>query len=154
MRILVQRISEASVWVDGSVISRIGPGLLMFVGIRDGDGQEEVTLLAGKVANLRIFEDAAGKMNQSMLDLGLSALVVSQFTLYADLRKGRRPSFIGAARPEVAAPLVESFAGALRDLGLPVETGQFGAHMDIALINDGPVTIWLDSAELRPSATS
>lgn len=154
MRILVQRVSEASVRVDGSVISRIGPGLLMFVGIRDGDGQEEVTLLAGKVANLRIFEDAAGKMNQSMLDLGLSALVVSQFTLYADLRKGRRPSFIGAARPEIAAPLVESFAGALRDLGLPVETGQFGAHMDIALINDGPVTIWLDSAELRPSATS
>lgn len=150
MRILVQRVTEASVRVDGSVISRIGPGLLLFVGIRDGDGQEEATLLAGKIANLRIFEDEAGKMNRSMLDLGLSALVVSQFTLYADLRKGRRPSFIEAARPEVAAPLVESFAGALRDVGLAVETGQFGAHMDIALINDGPVTIWLDTADLRP----
>ncbi|HEU4792959.1 MAG TPA: D-aminoacyl-tRNA deacylase [Nitrolancea sp.] len=153
MRILVQRVTEASVRVDGSVISRIGPGLLLFVGIRDGDGQEEATLLAGKIANLRIFEDEAGKMNRSMLDLGLSALVVSQFTLYADLRKGRRPSFIEAARPEVAAPLVESFAGALRDFGLAVETGQFGAHMDIALINDGPVTIWLDTADLRPPAT-
>lgn len=151
MRILVQRVTEASVQVDGSIISRIGPGMLLFVGIRDGDGREEATLLAGKVANLRIFEDDARKMNRSALELRLSALVVSQFTLYADLRKGRRPSFIEAARPEVAAPLVESFAGALRDLGLTVETGHFGAHMEIALINDGPVTIWLDSADLRPS---
>ncbi len=153
MRILIQRVAEASVRVDGSVIGRIGPGLLLFVGIRDGDSQEEAALLAGKVANLRIFEDEAGKMNQSMLDLGLSALVVSQFTLYADLRKGRRPSFVEAARPEVAAPLVEFFAGALCDLGLTVETGQFGAHMEIALVNDGPVTIWLDSADLRPATT-
>jgi D-tyrosyl-tRNA(Tyr) deacylase len=153
MRVLIQRVAEAAVRVDGSVIARIGPGLLLFVGIRDGDGQEEVALLAGKVANLRIFEDEAGKMNRSMLELGLSALVVSQFTLYADLRKGRRPSFIEAARPEVAAPLVESFAGALHDLGLTVETGQFGAHMEITLVNDGPVTIWLDSADLRPLTT-
>jgi D-tyrosyl-tRNA(Tyr) deacylase len=152
MRILVQRVTEASVRVDKSVIGEIGPGLLLFVGIRDGDSAEEATMLAGKVANLRIFEDEAGKMNRSVLDCGYSALVVSQFTLYADLRRGRRPSFVEAARPEVAAPLVEYFAGALRDLGLTVETGRFGADMDIALINDGPVTIWLDSADLRPAA--
>ncbi len=153
MRILLQRVSEAAVRVDGTVIGSIGPGLLLFVGIRDGDSAEEAAMLAGKIANLRIFEDEAGKMNRSALDLGLSALVVSQFTLYADLRKGRRPSFIDAARPEIAEPLVEAFAGALRDLGLTVETGQFGAHMDISLINDGPVTIWLDSADLRPSTS-
>lgn len=152
MRILLQRVTEASVRVDGDVIGSIGPGLLLFVGIRDGDSAEEAAVLAGKIANLRIFEDEAGKMNRSALDLGLSALVVSQFTLYADLRKGRRPSFIDAARPEIAAPLVEAFAGALRDLGLTVDTGQFGAHMEISLINDGPVTIWVDSADLRPAA--
>ena len=152
MRILVQRVTEASIRVDESVIGEIGPGLLLFVGIRDGDSAEEATILAGKVANLRIFEDEAGKMNRSVLDCGYSALVVSQFTLYADLRRGRRPSFVEAARPEVAAPLVEYFAGALRDLELTVETGRFGADMEIALINDGPVTIWLDSADLRPAA--
>jgi D-tyrosyl-tRNA(Tyr) deacylase len=152
MRILIQRVTEASVQVDESVIGEIGPGLLLFVGIRDGDSAEEATMLAGKVANLRIFEDEAGKMNRSVLDCGYSALVVSQFTLYADLRRGRRPSFVEAARPEVAASLVEYFAGALRDLGLTVETGRFGADMDITLINDGPVTIWLDSADLRPAA--
>jgi len=153
MRILIQRVSEAAVRVDGRVIGKIGPGLLLFVGVREGDDQEEATLLAGKVATLRIFEDEAGKMNRSALDLGLSALVVSQFTLYADLRKGRRPSFVEAASPEIAAPLIDFFADTLRKLGLTVETGQFGAHMEIALVNDGPVTIWLDSTEIRRTPT-
>jgi|SRR5690606_39066717 len=149
MRVLIQRVSEAAVRVDGQVIGEIGPGLLLLVGVRVGDEPAAVTALANKVANLRIFEDDAGKMNRSALELGLSALVVSQFTLYGDTRKGRRPSFIQAAPPDVAKPLVDQFAEELRGLGLTVATGEFGADMKISLINDGPVTIWLDSDEPR-----
>ncbi len=149
VRVLVQRVSQASVTVDGQVVGAIGPGLLLLVGVRRGDDQATAEWMARKVAHLRIFEDEAGKMNRSVLEIGGSVLVVSQFTLYADVRKGRRPSFIEAAPPDEARPLVEAFAEALRSLSLPVETGVFGAHMDVALVNDGPVTIWLDSAELR-----
>lgn len=149
MRVLVQRVSEAAVRVDGRTVGEIGPGLLLLVGVREGDGPEEARFLAGKVAHLRIFEDDAGKMNRSALDLGLSALVVSQFTLYGDARKGRRPSFVHAAPPEVARPLVDSVAEELRRLGLHVQAGEFAAHMRVRLVNDGPVTIWLDSDELR-----
>ena len=151
MRILVQRVREAAVRVEGVVIGEIGQGLLLFVGVEHDDAEQDAEFLANKVANLRIFEDDAGKMNRSALDLGLAALVVSQFTLYADLRKGRRPSFIKAALPEVARPLVERVAEELRSAGVTVESGEFGANMQISLINDGPVTIWLDSTELRRS---
>ncbi len=149
MRALVQRVSEAAVRVDGATVGEIGRGLLVFVGVREGDDPAAASLLAGKIANLRIFEDDAGKMNFSALDLGLSALVVSQFTLYADVRKGRRPSFVHAALPEVARPLVDQVAAGLRDLGLTVATGEFGAYMRVHLVNDGPVTIWIDTDELR-----
>ncbi len=152
MRVLLQRVSRASVTVDGQVVGAIGPGVVLLVGVRRGDERSIAEWMAQKVAHLRIFEDEAGKMNRSLLEVGGSALVVSQFTLYADVRKGRRPSFIEAAPPDEARPLVEAFADALRRLGLPVETGVFGAHMDVELVNDGPVTIWLDSAELRGSA--
>jgi len=149
VRVLLQRVSEASVTVDGMLVSSIGQGVLLLVGVRHGDDRATAEWLAHKVAHLRIFEDETGKMNRSLLDVGGSALVVSQFTLYADVRKGRRPSFIEAAPPNEARPLVDAFAETLRALGVPVETGVFGAHMDVALVNDGPVTIWLDSAELR-----
>ncbi|MGN6033174.1 MAG: D-aminoacyl-tRNA deacylase [Thermomicrobiales bacterium] len=157
MRVLLQRVSHASVTVDGEVSGAIGPGLLLLLGIAEGDGQAEIDLLAGKIANLRIFEDAEGKMNRSLLDLladdvpEAGALVVSQFTLYADVRKGRRPSFVGAAGPATAEPMVTRFGDALTALGVPVAYGVFGAHMQVSLLNDGPVTIWLDSDELgRP----
>lgn len=155
MRVLLQRVSQASVTVDGTVSGAIGTGLLLLLGVAEGDGQTEVDLLAGKIANLRIFEDAEGKMNRSLLDVladgepDAGALVVSQFTLYADVRKGRRPSFVGAAAPAVAEPLVTRFGDALVVLGIPVAYGVFGAHMKVSLLNDGPVTIWLDSDDLQ-----
>ena len=155
MRALLQRVTRASVTVDGELISEIGTGFLILLGVTQDDTAEEGAFLAGKVANLRVFEDDAGAMNRSALDLlgdepaDVALLVVSQFTLYADARKGRRPSFVKAARPEQASPLVDAFADELRALGLPVKQGVFGAEMKVELLNDGPVTIWLDTAELR-----
>jgi D-tyrosyl-tRNA(Tyr) deacylase len=157
MRVLVQRVSAASVTVGGEVVGEIGPGLLLLVGVTHEDGEAEVELLSTKIANLRIFPDDAGQMNRSALDRlasgdPIGVLVVSQFTLYADNRKGRRPSFTRAAAPEVAAPIVDQLAARLVVSGLPVATGRFGATMAVSLVNDGPVTIWLDTAELRPIA--
>ena len=149
MRALVQRVSEASVKVGEERIAEIGPGLLLLVGVTHDDDAEAARYLAGKVANLRIFHDDEGKMNRSALECRYAALVVSQFTLYGDARKGRRPSFVHAAPPDLAEPLVETLAGELRALGLAVQTGRFGAEMAVGLVNDGPVTLWLDTAELR-----
>lgn len=143
MRVLLQRVSSASVTVDGVVTGAIEHGLLLLVGVGPLDGLAEVRQLADKVATLRIFGDDAGKFNRSLLDVGGAALVVSQFTLYADARKGRRPSFVDAAQPDVAAPLVKAFGRALELHGVRVEHGVFGAHMEVALVNDGPVTIML-----------
>ena len=144
MRLLIQRVSRASVTVGEGIISRIGNGLLILVGIGHGDGEAQAAFLADKVANLRIFEDEQGKSNLSVLEVKGEAIVVSQFTLYADTSKGRRPSFIDAALPEVASPLVDRFAELLRAQGVPTQTGQFGAHMQVEIQNDGPVTIWLE----------
>jgi D-tyrosyl-tRNA(Tyr) deacylase len=145
MRAVVQRVSEASVSVGDEGLGRIGLGLVVLVGARQGDTEEDADWLAEKVANLRIFESTSGRMDRSALDAGLPALVVSQFTLYGDCRRGRRPDFTAAAPPEVAEPLIERFIARLRDAGLHVETGRFRAHMHVALVNDGPVTIIVDS---------
>jgi D-tyrosyl-tRNA(Tyr) deacylase len=144
MRVLIQRVSQASVTVDQQVISKIGKGLLILLGVGHGDEEDQAQFLAEKVANLRIFEDEQGKTNLSVLDVKGEAIVVSQFTLYADARKGRRPSFIDAALPEVAAPLVDRFTELLKSQGVPSQSGQFGAHMQVEIHNDGPVTIWLE----------
>jgi len=144
MRLLIQRVSHASVAVEGQIISKIENGLLILLGIGHNDGEEQAAFLAEKTANLRIFEDEQGKTNLSVLDVKGEAIVVSQFTLYADTRKGRRPSFIDAALPEVASPLVDRFVELLRGHGVPTQTGQFGAHMEVEIHNDGPVTIWLE----------
>jgi D-aminoacyl-tRNA deacylase len=149
MRVLLQRVTAGSVSVDGQTVGHIGHGLVLLVGAGQRDTQDQADRLIEKVAHLRVFNDEAGKFNRSLLDVGGGALVVSQFTLYADARKGRRPSFTDAARPEVAAPLIDYFAQGLRRLGVaPVETGRFGAMMHVTIENDGPVTIWLDSDEL------
>jgi D-aminoacyl-tRNA deacylase len=149
--VLVQRVSEASVNVNGNVVGEVGQGVVLLVGVTHDDTVDDAEYLASKVANLRIFEDEEGKLNRSAVDLGLSALVVSQFTLYGNVRKGRRPSFIDAADPEIAEPLVEAMAQSLEGQGLRVGRGQFGAQMAVSLINEGPVTIWLDTEELRGS---
>ncbi len=143
VRAVVQRVQRAVVRVDGRVVAACGVGLLVLLGIADGDTEADAARLAARVARLRIFENDAGKLDLAVSDIAGEVLVVSQFTLIADTRKGNRPSFAGAARPEVAEPLVEHFCAALRDLGLSVATGVFGASMQIELINDGPVTIVL-----------
>jgi D-aminoacyl-tRNA deacylase len=148
MKALVQRVSEASVTVGERMVGSIGRGLLVLLGVEQGDGEGEAELLARKVAHLRIFEDDAGKMNRSVLDIGGAVLAVSQFTLCADVRKGNRPSFIGAAPPESADPLYARFCEHLAAQGAPVARGEFAAHMAVRLVNDGPVTIWLDTATL------
>lgn len=145
MRAVIQRVKSASVKVNGELVSEIGSGLLIFLGVAHNDTEKESEYIANKVANLRIFEDADGKMNLSLLDTGGSALVVSQFTLYGDCRKGRRPSFIDAARPEVANALYEQFISLLKEMNISTQGGTFQAMMDVELINDGPVTILLDS---------
>lgn len=144
MRALVQRVSQASVTVSGETRASIGPGLVIFLGIGPEDGDAQLNYLVEKIAHLRIFGDEAGKINLSLLDLGAEAIVVSQFTLYADTRKGRRPSFTGAAPPALAEPLVQAFVEAMNQIGVPTQTGVFGAEMKVALINDGPVTLWLE----------
>jgi D-tyrosyl-tRNA(Tyr) deacylase len=148
MRSIIQRVSSASVTVDGQVVAAIERGFLVLLGVTHGDGEAEAVWLARKIAGLRVFEDDAGKFNRSLHDCGGAVLVVSQFTLYGDVRKGRRPSFTDAARPEHAEPLCQRFVEALRAEGLRVATGVFGALMAVALVNDGPVTLWLDTATL------
>ena len=145
MRAVIQRVTRASVTVEGRVAGEIGAGLLVLLGVSKTDNPESASYLAEKIANLRIFSDEAGKMNLSVLDTAGSALVVSQFTLYGDTRGGRRPSFIQAAPPEEANRLYQEFVKSLRLLGMKVETGAFQAHMQVELVNDGPVTILLDS---------
>jgi D-aminoacyl-tRNA deacylase len=145
VRALVQRVSQASVEVAGERVADIGPGLLVLVAAGAGDGAAEAAWMAGKVARLRVLADEEGRMNRSVLDAGGEVLAVSQFTLYGDASRGNRPGFTRAAPPEEAAALVDRFAAALRELGVPVSQGVFGVHMHVALVNDGPVTIWLES---------
>jgi D-tyrosyl-tRNA(Tyr) deacylase len=145
MRIVLQRVKSGRVLVAGHAVAEIGVGLVILLGIGPGDGEEQARLLADKLAHLRIFEDEQGKMNRSLLEVGGQAIVVSQFTLYADTRKGRRPSFTDAALPKAARPLVERFTHLLGELGVPTQTGEFGAHMQVEIVNDGPVTIWLEA---------
>lgn len=144
MRVLLQRVSRAEVRVGERVTGHIGRGFCLLVGFTGSDTDAQVAWMADKVVGLRLFADADDKMNLALADVGGSVLVVSQFTLYGDAEKGRRPSFIAAARPEQAIPLYEAFVRALRERGLPVETGEFGAMMDVELVNDGPVTLWLE----------
>ena len=149
MRACIQRVREAQVETDGQVIGRIGPGLVVLLGVAEGDGEGEVRWLADKIVTLRIFSDAEGKMNRSLLDIQGEMLVVSQFTLLGDCRKGRRPSFIAAARPEQADPLYQQFCQRVQGQGVQVATGQFAAHMQVALVNDGPVTLLVETPARR-----
>ncbi len=148
MRALIQRVSRARVTVDEKVVGEIGRGMLVLLGVGMGDGEAQVKALADKIVHLRIFEDDEGKMNHSILEVGGQVLVVSQFTLYADVRRGRRPSFTDVAPPSLAEPLVERFKSAIAAHGLTVADGIFGAYMEVELLNNGPVTIWMDSEEL------
>lgn len=145
MRALIQRVSEASVTVDGDLIGQTGPGLLILICAMQGDAEAQADHLAAKIAKLRIFKDDAGKMNKSVRDIGGSALVVSQFTLAADTKRGNRPGFSNAAPPTEGERLYDYFANRLAQEGVPVETGRFGADMKVSLLNDGPVTIWMDT---------
>ena len=149
MRVVLQRVSRAAVRVDGEVVGQIGPGLLALVGVAEGDDAEAVDKVAAKVAGLRIFADADGRFNESVGEVGGAVLVVSQFTLISDVRKGRRPSFSGAARPEQAEPLVERFAAQRAAGGVSAASGRFGAMMEVELVNDGPFTVVIDSSELE-----
>lgn len=149
MRIVLQRVTNASVSIDGRTVAAIGRGLLLLVGVAQDDSEAEARRLAQKCAELRIFPGPDGRLDLSLIDVRGEALVVSQFTLLADTRRGRRPSFADAAPPDMAEPLVQAFAQGLRDAGVPVQTGRFGAKMDVALLNDGPVTIVIDSADLE-----
>ena len=144
MRVVVQRVQRASVVVGDETVSDIGPGLVVLIGVAASDSSSECDRLAGKVARLRIFEDDDGRLDRSLVDVAGEAMVVSQFTLVADTRKGSRPSFADAAAPDLAEPLYERFCEALRELGVPVQTGVFGARMEVSLVNDGPVTVVLD----------
>ncbi len=144
MRALIQRVSKASVTVEQRAVAEIGRGVVILLGVGPDDGEEQAKYLAEKIANLRIFADPEGKTNLSLLDVEGEAIVVSQFTLYADTRKGRRPSFIRAAPPEIAAPLVEKFAALIQAQGIPTQTGEFGADMQVEIHNDGPFTIWIE----------
>ena len=151
MKAVIQRVTEASVTIDGQVVGEIGHGLLLLLGVCPQDGEKEAAWLADKVVNLRIFTDNEDKMNLSLMDVGGEMLVVSQFTLYGDCKKWRRPSYTDAARPEIADPLYKYFVRCIQDAGVPkVATGQFGADMKVALVNDGPVTLILDTAEIMP----
>lgn len=146
MRVVIQRVSRASVTVDANVTGQIAQGLLVFVGIEDTDGDEDIAWLSNKIINLRIFNDEAGVMNKSLLDAGGEVLLVSQFTLHASTKKGNRPSYIKASKPDVAVPLYEKMTAQLeKDLGKKIQTGVFGADMKVELVNDGPVTIWMDT---------
>jgi D-tyrosyl-tRNA(Tyr) deacylase len=145
MRLVLQRVTSGKVRVDNQPVAAIGPGVVILLGIAPGDSDAQARILAEKVAHLRIFEDEGGKMNRSLLDTSGEAIVVSQFTLYADTRKGRRPSFTDAAPPDAACPLVARFAALLCELGVPTQTGEFGAHMLVEIANDGPVTILLEA---------
>ncbi len=147
MKVLLQRVRQAEVSVDDAIVARIGPGLLVFLCVEAGDGEAEAELLARKVANLRIFDDDAGRMNRSVRDTGGGVLAVSQFTLATDWRKGNRPSFSAAATPDLARALYRHFCTRLRDQGVPVQTGRFAARMAVRLVNDGPVTIWMDTRD-------
>ncbi|KUK14688.1 MAG: D-tyrosyl-tRNA(Tyr) deacylase [Synergistetes bacterium] len=149
MRTLVQRVKEGAVLIDGREVGKIGKGVVVLLGVGQGDTMEDLDYLVDKVVNLRIFSDEEGKMNLSLIDVGGEALVVSQFTLYADCRKGRRPSFTDAAPPEKGKEMYEAFVNKLREKGIKVETGEFGAMMLVKIYNDGPVTIMLDSEDRR-----
>ena len=144
MRVVLQRVNKGSVTVDGQTVAEIGLGMVILLGVGPEDGDEQIDYLTNKIAHQRIFEDDQGKINRSILDVGGAAIVVSQFTLYADTRKGRRPSFTDAAPPEIASPLVDCFAEKLAALGVPTQTGEFGAHMQVEIHNDGPVTIFME----------
>ncbi len=149
MRAVIQRVSQSQVTVDGAVVGRIGPGLMVLLGVAPDDTPADARDLAHKIVHLRIFEDRAGKMNRNLLDCGGQVLAISQFTLLADCRKGRRPSFIGAALPAVAEPLYREFVAALERFDVQVETGRFGAMMQVSLVNDGPVTLILETRPAR-----
>ena len=152
MRACIQRVSEAQVTVDGAITGRIGRGLAVLLGVGPNDSQAEVDWLAEKIVDLRVFEDHDGKMNRSLAEVGGAMLVVSQFTLYGDCRKGRRPSFTDAGPPELAERLYEAFVDRVRTLEIDVATGRFREHMQVSLVNDGPVTLWIDTAVDRASA--
>jgi D-tyrosyl-tRNA(Tyr) deacylase len=153
LKAVVQRVSSARVVVDGEIVGEVGPGLCVLLGVARADGKEEAERLAGRIARLRIFENEDGRFDRSLVDVGGEALVVSQFTLIADTAKGNRPSFTDAAPPEQAEPLYEAFCVALRELGVEVATGRFGARMAVELVNDGPVTIVLHSGPGAPATT-